>query len=341
MKELDEAFELLHREAREAPGDLTGARAKLMAELHGVTPLPRRRRWQVPAAAAAVVLVTASVIGIKVYNARTPELELASEVLHKAADSLGIHAVDPSLADGQYRLVSEHVWSARSTVQYPDSNTGYTYRLEQRIDRWIPKNDRDLWQETRTVVGTPQPIGSNVPVGPPSLSDNDTGTRTGACGNFFPKSKPPKVCGDQEDWDSPEFYAKLSRDPEVLYGQIVKQNAHRSTEPAPVFHYAVQVLAAGMMPADLRAQWYRAMAKIPGIQVFDQATTLDGRRGVSIGLTTENEQRELVIDPATGEFIGERTLAGAKPYDAWIPPGTETYARTITTKVVNGLGVPE
>lgn len=335
MKELDEAFELLHREARESPADLANARAALMAELHGATPLKKRRRWQVPAAAAAVVLAAASIIGVKVYNARTPELQVASEILERAADS--IHAVDPQLAPGQYRLVSEHVWSARGTVQ-PDNKTGYTYRLEQRIDRWIPENDRDLWQETRTLIGEPQLIGANVPVGPPSISDTDTGTRTGVCGDFFPKSKPPKICGDPNDWDSPEFYAQLSRDPEVLYGQMAQQNVNRGAEPHTVFHYAVQVLAAGMMPADLRPQWYRAMAKIPGITTFSHATTLDGRSGVSIGLTTEAEKRELVIDPDTGEFIGERTLAGEKPYEPWIAPGTETYARTIGTKVVNGLG---
>lgn len=341
MKELDEAFELLHRDARETPGDLAGARARLMAELDGVTPLRKRRGWVLPAAAAAVVLLAAGTAGVVVTRQQTLNVATASEVLLRAADSIDVGAVAPRVGPGQYLLRVEHVRSSRSDVENPDSGIGYTYLLEQEISRWIPANDRDVWQETREVLGSPRVIGQNLPAGqtpPLAIQPTDDGQWAGPCGDFFPEAKPKKVCGDPDDWDSPEFYARLPRDPDQLYGRLKKLTANRGSAPDTMFHYAIQILATGMMPADLRAQWYRAIAKIPGIRIAAQATTLDGRDGVALGLTTEQEQRQLIIDPATGEFIGERTVAGARPSQPWISPGVETYSSSITTSVVNGRG---
>lgn len=342
MKELDEAFELLHREARETPGDLVGARARLMAELDGVTPLRKRRRWVLPAAAAAVVLVAAGTVGVVVTRQRTLTVATASEVLLRAADSIDVGAVEPKVGSGQYLLRVEHVRSSRSGSEKPDSSVGYSYLLEQQISRWIPANDRDVWQETRKVLGSPQLLGQNLPDGqapPLGIQPTDDGEWAGPCGDFFPNAKPEKVCGDPDDWDSPVFYARLPRDPDALYGRLKELTANRGSAPDTMFHHAIQILATGMMPADLRAQWYRAIAQIPGIRIVDQATTLDGRDGVALGLTTEHEQRQLIIDPVTGEFIGERTVAGERPYQAWIKPGAETYSSSITTSVVNGRGL--
>jgi len=89
------------------------------------------------------------------------------------------------------------------------------------------------------------------------------------------------------------------------------------------------------MPADLRAQWYRALALLDGVTAFEQGVTLDGRTGVAIGTQSPLERRELIIDPATGD-IGERTTAGPEPYHPWIAPGTVTGS--ITTTVVDGIG---
>ena len=105
-----------------------------------------------------------------------------------------------------------------------------------------------------------------------------------------------------------------------------------------MFHFGTEILRAGQMPAELRAQWYRALAKIPGMTVLAAETNLDGRTGVALGLDDRHEIRQLIIDPATGGFIGERTVAGAEPSEAWIKPGTELGASAITTAVAGGLG---
>jgi hypothetical protein len=84
--------------------------------------------------------------------------------------------------------------------------------------------------------------------------------------------------------------------------------------------------------------WYKAMAKIPGVTVLDRAVNLDGRTGTALGFNNAAEQRELIIDPATGDYLGQRTVAGEKPYDSWIKPGTVTQFSSFTVGVATKLG---
>ncbi|MBE1494418.1 hypothetical protein H4696_001518 [Amycolatopsis lexingtonensis] len=354
MNELDETLELLHRDARTAPADLTAARAKVMAELDSsVIPLRRKRlrRFAVPVAAAVAALTAVVVVRpsepappaagpAPVPAAPVPDVKLMSavQVLNRAAD-LSVGAVDQPVGPGQFRLVAEHTWVGRG-VQTADG-AGYTYLWEQEVDRWIPAAERDVWQETRKILSTGKFLGGSVPQAQapePEITNTDQGQWRGACGDFFPKAKPAKKCGDPADWDSPAFYAALPHDPAALYAKLRDLTKGRGSTPTVMFHFGIEILRAGLMPAELRAQWYRALAKIPGITVLAASANLDGRSGVALGLDDRHEIRQLIIDPVTGGFIGERTIAGAEPTDPWIKPGTELGASAITTSVVGALG---
>ncbi|MFI5585486.1 CU044_5270 family protein [Amycolatopsis sp. NPDC051758] len=360
MNELDETLELLHRDARTAPADLSAARAKLMAELGpGATVLPlrpkRARRFALPVAAAVAGVVAVTVVVVQAGSsgpAATPQaapsapvssspqirLMSATEVLNRAAD-LSVGAVDQPVGPGQFRYVAEHTWVGRG-VQTGDT-TGYTYLWEQQIERWIPADAHDVWQEDRKILTTGKFLGGSVPQSQapePELTSTDQGRWQGRCGDFFPKSKPAKKCDDPADWDSPAFYATLPHDPAQLYTKLQELTKGRGSTPAAMFHFGTEILRAGQMPAELRAQWYRALAKIPGMTVLAAETNLDGRTGVALGLDDRHEIRQLIIDPATGGFIGERTVAGAEPSEAWIKPGTELGASAITTAVAGRLG---
>lgn len=366
MHELDETLELLHRDARTAPADLSAARAKLMAELDAgatVVPLrPRRaRRFALPVAAAVagVVAVTAVVVQTGSSGpvavspppapspspsanptAHWPDIKLMSavQVLNRAAD-LSVGAVDQPLGPGQFRYIEEHTWVQRGVMT--GEKTGYTYLWEQQLQEWIPADERDVWQETRKILNTGKFLGGTMPQAQapePEITDTDQGQWQGRCGDFFPKAKPPKKCGDPTDWDSPAFYATLPRDPAALYAKLQAMTKGRGSTPAVMFHFGTEILRAGLMPAELRAQWYRALAKIPGITVLAAEANLDGRTGVALGLDDRHEIRQLIIDPVTGQFIGERQVAGAEPDQPWIKPGTEIGASAITTKIADHLG---
>ncbi|WP_199191339.1 CU044_5270 family protein [Amycolatopsis sp. CA-126428] len=369
MNELDETLELLHRDARTAPADLSAARARLLAELDAgpvadVVPLrPKRlRRFALPAAAsvAGVVAVTAVVVAQQrppapapgpiaappvrtttaVPTSAAPDVRLMSavQVLTRAAD-LTVGAADQPVGPGQFRYVGEHTWVQRG-VQI-NGGAGYTYLWEQEVDRWIPADEHDVWQETRKILSTGKFLGGSVPQSQapePAIEDTDQGQWQGRCGDFFPKAKPPKKCGDASDWDSPAFYATLPHDPAALYAKLQQLTKARGSTPSVMFHFGIEILRAGQMPAQLRAQWYRALAKIPGITVQAAEANLDGRTGIALGLDDRHEIRQLIIDPATGGFIGERTIAGAEPDEPWIKPGTQLGASAIRTAVTGRLG---
>ncbi|MEA5365015.1 CU044_5270 family protein [Amycolatopsis sp., V23-08] len=356
MNELDETLERLHRDARRAPADLTAARAKLMAELDAVsapdaTVLPlragrrRARRFALPVAAAVAGVAAATVVVVQSGSPGAPpagpdvRLMSATEVLTKAAD-LSVGAVDQPLAPGQFRYVVEHTW-VTSGVRL-NGTTGYTYLWEQQIQRWIPADEHDVWQENRKILSTGKFLGGTVPQAQapePEITDTDQGQWQGRCGDFFPASKPAKTCDDPADWDGPAFYATLPRDPAQLYAKLQDLTKVRGSTPAVLFHYGIEILRSGMMPASLRPAWYRALAMIPGIQVLAAETNLDGRAGVALGLDDRHELTQLIIDPVTGQFIGERTIAGAQPNEPWIKPGTELGASAITTAVADRIGV--
>lgn len=146
------------------------------------------------------------------------------------------------------------------------------------------------------------------------------------------------MCGAADDWDGPAFYQGLPRGAEPLYQWLRDATAHRGSTPSGMFHYGMQVLRAGLMPADLRADWYRALAMIDGVRVVGTVTTPDGRTGLALGFDEPRERRELILDPTNGDFIGERMVAGTEPDYPWIAPGTVTSLVSVTTTVVDGMG---
>ncbi|MEU4444349.1 CU044_5270 family protein [Actinosynnema sp. NPDC050801] len=360
MRELDDALDRLHHDVRTADVPLDAVRTRVLtAAADSVTPKRRSRaRWLAPVAvAAAAALVT----GVVVLDNRTgqqppeagtssdapPSVELLSarDYLTRAADA--ITAVDQPLAPGQYRYVAAHEWNSRGVGTAPPADrpdavaSGYTYLVESRTETWIPHDVTQEWLNRRTPLEGAKWLGGTVPQSEAPVPEPDEtakGERRGRCGDFFPRSQPQKVCGDPEDWDNPDFYAPLPRDPQALLGWLRDLTANRSGPSGTVFHWAVQLLRTGLVPADLRASLYRALALLDGVTVTDGKANLDGRVGVAVTIEDVHERRELIVDPATGDFIGERTVTGPQPHEAYIEPGTVTSLSAITTKVVDGIG---
>ena len=70
------------------------------------------------------------------------------------------------------------------------------------------------------------------------------------------------------------------------------------------------LLRLGLVPADLRAGLYDALALIRGVTASEQAN-FDGKVGIAIGRTEPlraGQRAEIIIDPNTGLVIGERTV---------------------------------
>ncbi len=275
---------------------------------------------------------------------RDVSLLSASQVLNDAADK--ITAKDPELKPGQYRYIEVkgaylRGFQTGTPQEVVSAPVGYSYLVDVTYQTWIPEDVTQEWLERRA-SGDAKLIGSSMPASEvPAYQpmDTDTGERRGACGDFFPNSKPKKVCGDETDMAQPAFYADLPRDPDQLLAWLRDYTSQRGSSPSTMFHFGIQFLDSGIMPADLRGALLRAMAKIDGVKVVEEATTPDGRKGLALGLDGDQERRDLIVDPDKGEVIGERTVAKAQADYPWIEPGTVTGSVSVTTKVADAIGV--
>ncbi len=79
--------------------------------------------------------------------------------------------------------------------------------------------------------------------------------------------------------------AVLPRDPDALDRRIKAHPVARgATNEVHVFDTISGLLRTGLVPADLRATRYEALASLPDVVVTEEQASLDGRTGAAIGL---------------------------------------------------------
>jgi hypothetical protein len=89
-------------------------------------------------------------------------------------------------------------------------------------------------------------------------------------------------------------------------------------------------------PAALAAL-FRAVAMIPGISVVHGAVTADGRRGIGVQRIFAGESQQLIFDPVTHAFIGERSVITGSPVKIMV--GTVMSSSTVLRiAIVNRRG---
>lgn len=317
---------------RAAPGSIddTGTLAKSNPAIQlppSISPRPIVRRTVLMTAAAAVLagaLVATDAVGL---FWRAPINAEAAATLNKAAHQT-TSTSDPVLIPGQYlKIDTKAIYSDQG-----DGGSGRLYWLEtQNRQLFVPANKSDPW------------IMSFEPTEPTTYFGQDTEAAVREIEARTPKARTERGIVQQSDpaWSEAELSA-LPRDPDKLLEHI----RHQSEPPAnttddQAFVWVADRLRAGTMPADLRAALYRAAALIPEVTVVERETVLDGRTGTAIGRIDHrsNSRHDIVIDPGTGQFIGERivTLSGYGD----IPPGTAIAWTAITTSVVTSAPTPE
>ncbi len=243
-----------------------------------------------------------------------------------AADSLGraaaaaIRTSDPVVEPGQYlKITTKAVYSATGDDgTYLESEDGYMY---------VPANYDDDWVWVRppsTVVQTFGP-GSEKQAAEDHKTTPPTEMVRAAKGGFY-NGRPMNFGLDG-----------LPRDPQQLLNYIYRTTAGQGVSPdGEALVFIADTLRTGVVPADLRAALYRALAGIPGVTITDTEATLDGRTGVGFGRDESNGLRqEIIIDPTSGMMIGEReivTRAGVLP---GVPAGTVEGSTSVSTSIVD------
>ena len=330
----------LRRKAREIVGvtgeivTTEGSVDDLVIVLPQRTRHPRRRvvaAFVVAAVLAAGVAVVPSVLG---HSSR--EKQQATALLDQAADA--ITGSDSPIRDDQYWRVS---------------STGL--RLSQSDGRIVPAAAVLIAQNYVTYT---RGDGARVYVvsGPSTLSRRLSGTPADAERQFELDSLPSSVenAGPVEGdpptlaWPTAAFLADLPRDPAALLAAIrddidAQQAAAaqypgfggEQDPPADVATTVVDLLFSSLVPDDLRAALFRVLADLPGVEVAATNAVLNGVTGVAFAYhpAVDGVRPELVVDPATGALIGQRSVT-TEPLDG-IPVGTTVGESAISTEVID------
>jgi RNA polymerase sigma-70 factor (ECF subfamily) len=290
----------------------------------------RRAGWTAGGVAVAcglaAALVLTNVVGLPGgHGGASPA---AASVLNDAA-SIAADASDPVVPPGHYlKLQTDAVYSSTSD----DGKGGVASYLRKNADeQYIPADPSQTWIWVRPSATLYQTFG---PASEQAARDDvagDFGVPTewvvGRGGCYYGECSPD---------DTPQALAALPRDPAKLLDHVyAASKGAGASQGAGAIAWIADRLRTGIVPADTRAALFRAAALIPGVEVTDQAATLDGRTGTAVGFASRDAgyRQDIIVDPGTGAFIGEREVLLRA--DSGMPAGTSIEWTSVTTTVVD------
>jgi hypothetical protein len=297
---------------------------------------PRRRWGWWTAATATVAAVVAAVLVVQtVQSGDNLPSAAAVEGLNSAANK--INSVDEPLAPGQYRYIATHAW-------WMSIGKKYSYLAENLLETWVPADEKQDWLLRRDVTGKRKWIsGTEEEAKADGIRIDDGASSEGEwrapCGDWYAENEGKKPCTTPGTWQTPnnEFMAALPRNPDQLYNRLRNDTAgHGSDENLEMLAYVADLLRSGLTPADLRATLYRTLAKIPTLEITEQVANLDNQKGTAYGISTNEKRQDVIIDPTTGQFIGERQIT-EEDYNN-LPAGTVIEYTSVTTTITTTIG---
>ena len=291
---------------------------------------PPRRVLRLIASAAAVVALAAGVLVAQTtrFDDNAPVAAAAAQ-LNSAADK--IVPADEPLRPGQYRYIVAHSWSLSTSHLVGSggelSDLGLSYLAEATSELWVPADPAEECTLRRGATGKYR-----------WLVGGDEKAREQGIELPKPDRTESRIpCGDFEGgaWQQPsdQFLASLPRDAGALHDRLRRDTEGRGSDPdLEVLVYVADVLRTGLVPADLRAALYRALAKVPGLEITEQVANLDGREGTAYGISRAGTRHDVIIDPVTGQFIGERQVD--EDGRTGVPEGTVISSSSVSDPVV-------
>ncbi|QUQ63451.1 CU044_5270 family protein [Kutzneria sp. CA-103260] len=301
-------------------------------------PQPRRRSRHVAWLAAAAVVVGVLVLtlvgptlvpkGGDVDSGPEPRIgsAVAAEALSQAASKTG----DVVLQPGQFLYVRNHTM-AMASGGADENHIGWAYTQDETYETWVPADQGQTWETKRSstgrktlLVGSPDDFPKDMP---DLMPLGEWKARGGA---FWGQDDLPAAFTRP----TPAYLAALTRDPKKLYEKLRSEAA--GDQGHILLTEISEGLDTGLIPADLRKAVFQALAYLPNLQVLGGQADFDGRSGTGFGLVDDATQYELIIDPATGTYLGwkEMQVRDAKGLKA----GTVVNATALSTKVVGAMG---
>ncbi|MFT2017922.1 CU044_5270 family protein [Streptomyces sp. 796.1] len=196
----------------------------------------------------------------------------------------------PQVRDDQYIYIASQVYGASKKIgadgdgakaQYNGDGTGTTHPRQA----WFSVNG------SRDGLLT-EPLSS--------------GSRPGAGGVNLGKNTEPSL-----QLPTYTYLASLPTDPDALLTAVYAQNTGVDKNLNPdqeAFQTIGDALRESLIPPRIGAALYKAAAKIPGVNVVDDAVDASGRHGVAVSQDRGNRRTEWIFDKEKLTYLGERTV---------------------------------
>ncbi|MEV6612188.1 CU044_5270 family protein [Kutzneria sp. NPDC051319] len=328
------------------------ARARVLAALRAADAAPATTRrtgkaWWL--AAAAAVAVATGVSATFLTGGPAPQASAAAvQSLEQASTVVG----DVHVGSGQYYYTASHDWSLGAA----QTRTGkHLDAMEENVnEEWIPANRADDWLRRSGytgrhtwIVGSDELVKAEGDGG--LFESTKVSEQRGACGDWGGRQT-PELGGSPDDGrpcdqrignfyePTPRFIAQMPTDPAQLYDKLLTA-AHG--DKSTVLKEAAGVLVSADADHTVRSTVYKALMLVPGLDVTDNAANLDGQRGVALGVSNGTLRQEIVIDPGTGRYIGDRLtlVVDGSEYWAGVKAGSVVEFTSVRIGVAEKIGV--
>jgi hypothetical protein len=106
--------------------------------------------------------------------------------------------------------------------------------------------------------------------------------------------------------------AGLPTDPDALLARIRKDYRDKGRDVTTYGVIAMLFRDNQLIPPKTNAALYRALAKIPGVRVVENATDYAGRQGIGVAFGGGNEKghgQMIVLNPETYRYMGDTRQA--------------------------------
>jgi len=297
-------------------------------------PVRHGRRFRPALLTGAAVVVAGGLVatGVGVTNWSSPESAAAATLRQAAAGA----SADRAPTGAFTKVVESELSMVYATSDGEHYDEGY---LEPTTTtKWVPADLSGTWvRETRT--GAPTTFFGGAAARKAAADERATGSdpsgpvwERGAGGDFTVG----ELGGEQPGVLGAADIADLPRDPDALVRRIeAAPRGAGETDESHVFDTISELLRTGLVPADLRAAMYRALATLPDVVVTEEQASLDGRTGTAIGLPhwSGTEQHDVIVDPTDGAYIGERSIQTRRTGS--IPAGTVIDSVTVRVTAVD------
>ncbi|MDG6107456.1 CU044_5270 family protein [Dactylosporangium aurantiacum] len=276
------------------PTILAAARADLVRNARGVRRRPMRRpvprlRWSLAATMGLALLLTGVLgVGALLGNRPTPG---TVEPDTDAAGVLQLAAVAAQDKPALKARPDQYVFIESVTVGYTGIPNPSMRQIWLSVDGTRDGLLRQEFPGSGTKPGRPQ----TEPGRPEDVPLR--GCRDG----HFVDGGVARSCQPQ-----PAFRTDLPTTTDVMFSWLYENSHGDNPRDVEAFNTVCELIREAYLPPAALSSLFSAASRIPGVTVDKDAQDASGRRGIGVKMSDGGAGHELVFDPRTYEYLGER-----------------------------------